>query len=104
MPPNYYDVGDIVRTSSTFTDTGGIKADPGTLYWVYTTPDGTDVVASRTGTSTASNGIHRSTDGVYYGDITTTSSGTYWYGYRSTGAITSAAEANFRVRKRYTST
>ena len=98
--PNQYDIGDIVRTSSTFTDTGGVKADPGTVHWVYTTPDGTDVLASRSGTSTASNGIHRTTDGVYYGDITTTASGPYHYRFNSTGNITTAAEWVFRVRKR----
>ncbi len=102
--PNYYDIGDIVRTSSTFTDTGGVKADPTAVHWVYTTPDGTDVLASRTGTSTAQNGITRTTVGNYYGDITTTASGPYHYRFSSTGSITTSAEWVFRVRRRYTST
>ena len=102
--PNYYDVGDLVRTSSTFTDTGGTKTDPSTVHWVTTTPDGVDTIVLRSGTTTLSNTIHRTTDGVFFGDVLATGSGTYWYRYNSTGNITSAAEANFRVRNRRTDT
>ncbi len=105
MAPNYYDIGDVVRTSSTFTDTGGTKADPGGLTWVFTEPDGTDTVHTRSGTGSTSTGsIFRTTDGVYYRDWTVTASGTHWYRYSSTGNITAAAEANFRVRNRHTDT
>ena len=102
--PNYYDIGDVVRTSSTFTDTGGLRADPTTVHWVITTPDGADTVASRSDTEPLTNTISRTTDGVYFGDVLATGSGTYWYRYNSTGNITSAAEANFRVRNRRTDT
>lgn len=103
--PNYYDVGDIVRTSSTFTDTGSVKADPSAVDFIYTTPDGSDNAFNRTTTATgAVDTIVRSTVGNYHRDITTTASGTYWYRYASTGNITTAAEANFRVRRQYTAT
>ncbi len=104
--PNYYDVGDVVRTSSTFTDTGGVKADPTTVHYVLTTPDGTDIENTRTSTDTGPiDTINRVSTGVYFRDITIgTSSGPYWYRFSSTGVITSAAEANFRVRRQYTAT
>ena len=103
--PNYYDIGDVIRVSSTFTDTGGLKADPGGVKVVFTDPDGTDtVVGPRTGTSTLNASINRSTVGVYFYDITPTSSGPHWYRFSSTGNITSAAEANFHIRRRHTTT
>ena len=102
--PNMYDIGDVVRVSSTFLSTGSVKTDPTSTKFVYTTPDGTDVVNSRSGTSTSSNSIHRTTAGVFYFDVTTTSSGTYWHRFSSTGVVTTSAEWNFRVRKRFTST
>ena len=103
---NAYDQGDIVRMSSTFTTTGGVKADPTTVTFVYTTPDGTDSVVTRSGTSTGSTGnIFRSTDGVYFTDaVIGSSSGPYWYRYSSTGVITAMDEATFRVRHKYSAT
>ncbi len=104
--PAYYDIGDIVRVSSTFTDTGGTKADPTTVNLVKTTPDGADTVFTRTGATTGTvDSITRGTTaGTYFSDITTTSSGPYWYRYSSTGVVTSLAEANFIVRRLYTTT
>ena len=103
--PNYYDIGDIIRTSSTFTDTGGTNDDPSTVHFVYTTPDGTDNVFSRTGATTGtSDTVVRASSGVYTRDILATASGTYWYRYNSTGNITAAAEANFVIRRRYSDT
>lgn len=102
--PNYYDIGDVVRTSSTFTDTGGSKADPTSVTWVLTTPDRADTVKTMTSTSTLENTIHRTTAGVYFRDVVTTASGPYWYRYSSTGNITTAAENSFRVRSRRTTT
>jgi hypothetical protein len=106
VPPNYYDVGDIIRTSSTFTDTGGTKTDPSTVHYVFTTPAGVDSVHTRVGatTGTVDTVVRGATAGTYFRDVTATSSGTYWYRFNSTGNITSAAEANFRVRNRHTDT
>ena len=104
--PSYYDVGDMVRMSSTFTDTGGVKADPTTVTFVYTTPDGTDLVNTRTSTSTGLvDSIHRLSTGVYFRDaVIGSSSGAYWYRYSSTGTVTAMDEATFRVRHKYSTT
>ena len=104
--PSSYDQGDTVRMSSTFTDTGGTKTDPTQTKFVYTTPDGTDTVVTRSGTATGSTGnIMRSTDGVYFKDsVIGSSSGAYWYRYSSTGNITAMDEATFRVRHKYSTT
>ena len=103
---NYYDQGDNVRMSSTFTDTGATKADPSTVDFVFTTPDGTDTVNTRTSTSTGLvDSIHRVSTGVYFRDaVIGSSSGAYWYRYSSTGNITAMDEATFRVRHKYTTT
>ncbi len=103
---NYYDQGDITRISSTFTDTGGSKADPGGVTFVFTTPDGIDTVNTRTATSTGlSDSIYRVSTGVYYRDITIgSSSGRYIYRFSSTGNITAMDEGFFRVRKKYSTT
>jgi hypothetical protein len=89
-------LGDIVRCSSTFTDTGGVKADPTTVDFVYTTPAGVDTVNTRSSTEALVDSISRTTAGVYFRDVATTSSGTYWYRFSSTGTITTSAEWNFR--------
>ncbi len=104
--PNYYDEGDIVRTSSTFTDTGGTNTDPSTVHFVLTSPDGTDTVNTRTGATTGTvDSITRVSSGVYFRDVTIgSSSGPHWYRFNSTGNITAAAEANFIARRRYTDT
>ena len=103
---NYYDQGDVVRSSATFTSTGAVKTDPSLVTWVFTTPDGTDLVHTRSGTDSTSTGlISRTTDGVYFRDVVIgTSSGAYWYRYSSTGNITAMDEATFRVRHKYSST
>ena len=104
--PNYYDQTDIVRTSSTFLSTGGTRADPTTVDFVLTNPDGTDTVNTRTSTSTGTvNSITKTSTGVYFRDVTIgSSSGPHWYRFSSTGVITTGAEANFIVRRLYTTT
>ena len=104
--PNYYDIGDVVRISSTFKDTGGVKQDPTTVDFVFTTPDQTDTVNTRAGATTGTvDSILRASSGTFSRDVTVgSSSGAYWYRFSSTGSITSAAEAVFRVRRRYTTT
>ena len=104
--PAYYDQQDIVRCSSTFTDTGGTRADPTTVNFVLTSPDGTDTVNTRAGATVGTvDSITRVSSGVYHRDVTVgSSSGAHWYRYSSTGVVTSLAEANFIVRRLYTST
>ncbi len=104
--PAYYDQLDIVRCSSTFLSTGSTKADPTTVNFVLTSPDGTDTVNTRAGATTGTvDSITRVSTGVYFRDVTIgSSSGPHWYRFSSTGVITSGAEANFIVRRLYTST
>ncbi len=104
--PAYYDQNDIVRCSSTFTDTGGTRADPTTVNFVLTNPDGTDTVNSRAGATVGTvDLITRVSSGVYFRDVTVgSSSGAHWYRYSSTGVVTSLAEANFIIRRLYTTT
>jgi hypothetical protein len=104
MPANY-DIGDVVRCSSTFTDTGGVKQDPTTVDFVYTTPAGVDTVNTRTGATPGEvDSITRASSGTFFRDVTCTATGPYWYRFSSTGTITTSAEWNFRVRTLRTST
>ena len=103
--PSYYDIGDIVRISGVFTDTGGTRKDPTQTKFVYTNPAGVDVVRTRSGTATGtSNGITLISSGNYISLVTCTASGPYHYRFSSTGVVTTADEGVFRVRKRYTTT
>ncbi len=106
LMPAYYDQLDIVRCSSTFLSTGSTKADPTTVNFVLTNPDGTDTVNTRLGATTGTvDLITRVSAGVYFRDVTIgSSSGAHWYRYSSTGVVTSGAEANFIVRRLYTTT
>lgn len=98
-----YDIGDVVRVSSTFTDTGGNRADPTTVYFAYETPDGTAYSTTYTGIGDIVQASTPST-GVFYYDITTTGLGQYEYRFSSTGLITASAESYFSVRGRRVTT
>ena len=98
-----YDVGDIVRISSTFLSTAGTRADPTTVYFAYETPDGTAYSTTYTGAADVIKASTPST-GVYYYDITTTGYGQYEYRFSSTGLITASAESYFSVRPRRVTT
>jgi hypothetical protein len=92
-----YDIGDLVRVTATFTDTGGTVADPTATVLHVETPDGT--VTSYT-TST----ITRVSTGLYRYDITTTGRGLYEYRFAGSGAVTAQQEGWFSVRPRRVST
>lgn len=97
--PSTYDIGDVVRVSVTFTDTGSSPADPSKVHFHYENPAGTVTTASRVSTSTgASNGIVKTDTGDYYYDITTTGQGLYETRFYSTGAVQTAVESWFSVR------
>ena len=98
-----YDVGDIVRISSTFTDTGGTRADPTTVYFAYENPAGVSYSTTYTGVGDVIKASTPST-GVYYYDVSCTGQGQYEYRFTSTGLITASAEAYFSVRGRRVST
>ena len=95
-----YDVGDIVRITGTFTDTGGIVGDPTTVKFLYDTPTSTaPTTAARTSTAAgAVGGITKASTGVYEYDITTTGQGLYESRYTSTGSLAASGETWFSVR------
>ena len=101
-----YDVGDIVRCWSTFTDTGGTRSDPTTVYFAYENSAGVSYSTTYTGAGDivkATLPTSHST-GVYYYDITTTGQGLYEYRFTSTGLITASAESYFSVRRQRVTT
>lgn len=98
-----YDVGDIVRCWSTFTDTGGTRADPTTVYFAYENPAGVSYSTTYTGAGNIVQATTPST-GVYYFDITCTGQGLYEYRFTSTGLVTASAEAYFSVRRQRVTT
>ena len=95
-----FDIGDVVRISSTFLSTAGTAADPTTVYFAYENPAGVSYSTTYTGAAD----IVKVTTGVYYYDITTTGYGLYEYRFSSTGLITAAAEHYFSVRPRRVTT
>jgi len=101
-----YDIGDLVRVTGTFTDTGGTVADPTTVTFLYDTPNSTaPTIATRTSTAAgAVNGITKASTGVYYYDVPTTGRGLYETRFTSTGTLTASEESWFSVRPRRVTT
>jgi hypothetical protein len=104
--PSTYDIGDIIRATGTFTDTGGVVSDPATVGFLYDTPTSTaPTTATRTSTSTgAVSGIVKESTGVYYLDIATTGSGLYEWRFTSTGTVSASGESWASVRPRRVTT
>jgi hypothetical protein len=91
-----YDVGDTIRVTATYTDTGGVAIDPTTITFIKKTPDG--AVTSQT------TGITNPTSGSHYVDIVTTGQGLYEYVFTSTGNVVQRAQSWFSVRTNRAST
>ena len=85
-----YDVGDTIRHTAAYTDTGGNPIDPTTITVRRKTPDGA-VTAQTTG-------ITNPTSGSHYVDTVTTSSGLYEITVSSTGNIVQTVQGWFSVR------
>ena len=85
---NYYDIGDLVRLSATFTDLAGAPVSPSAVVLRVKAPDGT--VSTPTPTN---DGI-----GVYRHDLAVTQAGLWCYRWEGTGAVTAAGERTFMVR------
>ena len=82
-----YDVGDLIRSSITFTDFNGAAADPTTVVFKYENPAGT--VTSITYPAV---GITKDSTGVYHADVTITTAGSWWFRWNGTGAVIAATE------------
>ena len=88
-----YDIGDTIRVTGTFTDTGGAVADPTFTYVHVETPDGT---VTTYGTSTA---ITRVSTGSFRYDFVSTGRGLYEYRWEGVGNVTGNEEGWFSVRR-----
>lgn len=91
---NAYDVGDLVRCTAVFADSGGVAHDPDTVYFQYKTPAGV-VTTYQYGNDVA---VERSTTGTYHVDLDITASGLWYYRFYATGEGRAAGEAWFQVR------
>jgi len=98
--PSTYDIGDIVRITGVFTDTGGALGDPTTVHFLYDTPTSTaPTTATRTSTAAGDvGGITKDSTGVYAYTITATGQGLYETRFTSTGTLAASGESWFSVR------
>ena len=104
--PSTYDIGDVIRVTGTFTDTGGTVGDPTTVNFLYDTPTST-APSTATRTSTAAGvvgGIAKESTGVYYVDMTATGRGLYETRFTSTGSLAASGESWFSIRPRRVTT
>ena len=101
-----YDIGDVVRVTGTFTDTGGTVGDPTTCNFLFDTPTSTaPTTATRTSTAAGDvGGITKASTGVYYYDITSTGRGLYETRFTSTGTLAASGESWFSIRPRRVTT
>ena len=90
-----YDVGDIVRLSATYTDTGGTPANPTTVFFVYERPSGSFSTETSTGVNVAN-----PTVGSFHLDIDIDEPGLWEYRVTSAGSIQASTEDYFVVRAR----
>lgn len=82
-----FDVGDLVRSSVTFTDFNGAATDPNTVTFKYEKPDGTVTTIIYPAAGTV-----KDSTGVYHADVTITAAGSWWFRWNGTGAIVAATE------------
>lgn len=92
---NQYHVGTLVRVTGTFTDSGGSAVDPTTVTFKYRTPEG----VTTTYVYTTDAELVKSSTGVYYVDVSVTSSGVWWHEFSSTGTGQAASEAYFEAKE-----
>jgi len=87
---NQYQRGDLVRTTATYTNTGGTATDPTTVTATITTPAGV-ATAYVYGTDSE---VVKGTTGVYYVDVTCDLAGLWVARWVGTGAV---AQADFET-------
>lgn len=93
MAANTYDVGDVVRITGSFAQSGS-AVDPSAVTLTYRTPAGA-LVTLTYGTDAA---LERTAAGAYRVDLPVTQTGTYQYRWVSTGTGAAAEEGRFIVR------
>lgn len=96
---NQYDVGDVVRLATTFTNSAGTGVDPSSITFQHR-----QWLADPTSFTTIVYGvgsITRVTTGEYYHDFAVSSVGELRYRWNGFGANAAAVEGRFMVRIRY---
>jgi hypothetical protein len=96
MALSIYDVGDTVRLTASYTDTGDSPANPTSVRIIYADPTGSETTAL-SGTTSLSNPA----TGSFYTDLYVDSPGTWRWRSASTGNIVTASEDVFVVRKQW---
>lgn len=91
--PVAYDIGDVARLSSAFTNAAGAAADPTTVTVKVRPPSGEII----TRTYAASEVVKDST-GNYHFDYTILEEGVHYYKYYGTGSVIAAEESSFEVQ------
>jgi len=85
---NGYDKGNLVRVTGTFKNSAGTLIDPTVVNFAYYVAGAAPTVLVY-GTDA---GLVKSSTGIYYVDVSLTSSGTWYYRFYSTGTGQAAEE------------
>lgn len=95
MAVNSYDIGDLVRVSVAFTNSGGTAVDPSSVVLKYVAPGGTAIMR----TYGVVGEVEKDATGQYHYDIDTTGGnpGEWWYKWSGTGAAQATAKGRFLV-------
>ena len=93
---NTWEVGDMVRLTATFTDSGGTGVDPSSVALTYRQYQ----ADSNSGTTLVYgvNSIVRVAAGIFYHDLAVNSGGEWRYRWAGTGVNRAAVEGQFLVR------
>ena len=95
MATNYYEKGDLLRCSVTFTSTpSGADLDPTPHLFSYKTPAGVTTIL----TYGVDGALVKDSVGDYHVDLDANATGTWWFRWYSTGTGQSADEGAFNVR------
>lgn len=90
---NHYDVGDVVRLAGAFT-VGGADADPTAVTLEVLDPSG-----NQSSYTWAAGQVVRQAAGRFYYDLAVDEAGLWRYRWEGTGAVVSAGEGHFYVRR-----
>lgn len=95
MAVNSYDIGDLVRVSVAFTNSGGTAVDPSSVVLKYVAPGGTAI----TRTYGEVGEVQKDSTGAYHYDIDTTDGrrGEWWYKWYGTGTAQAMVKGRFVV-------
>ncbi len=89
--PGVYDIGDLVKLTSTFTNYLGQLSDPSNVVLKVHPPSG---VVETPSVTHASTGVY-----FYLYSLTDKESGKYFFRFEGTGGVQAAGESYFRVRQ-----